>query len=56
VALPGACARASIALWVIGACKPPLHDKAIVLEEVINYHKSFILLKAYLHTELRIQI
>jgi hypothetical protein len=33
VALPGAKALASIALQVIGAYKPPLHDKAVVLKE-----------------------
>jgi hypothetical protein len=35
VALPGAYAPASIALRVIVAYKPLLHDKAIVLEEDI---------------------
>jgi hypothetical protein len=33
VGLPGAYAPASIALRVIGAHKPPVHDKAVVLEE-----------------------
>jgi hypothetical protein len=36
VALPGAYAPASIALRVIGARKPPLHDKAVVLEEQLT--------------------
>jgi hypothetical protein len=33
VALPGAFAPASIALRVTGAREPPLHDKAVDLEE-----------------------
>jgi hypothetical protein len=33
MALPGAFAPASIALRVIEARVPPLHDKAVVLEE-----------------------
>jgi hypothetical protein len=33
MALSGAYAPANIALRVIGARKPPLHDKAVVLEE-----------------------
>jgi hypothetical protein len=36
-ALPGAYALARIALWVTGARKPPLHDKAAVLEEEFTY-------------------
>jgi hypothetical protein len=38
VALPGAYAPASIALRVIGAGKPSLHDKAVVLEEDIKLY------------------
>jgi hypothetical protein len=33
VTLPGAYAAASIVLLATGARKPPLHDKAVVLEE-----------------------
>jgi hypothetical protein len=42
VALPGAYVPASIAVWVTGACKPPLHDKSpisigiIVIIIIIN--------------------
>jgi hypothetical protein len=36
--MPGAYAPASIALWVVGALKPPLRDKTVVLEEdFFNY-------------------
>jgi hypothetical protein len=41
VALPGAYAPASIALRVIGAHIPPLHDKAVVVEgefEILSWH------------------
>jgi hypothetical protein len=37
VTLPGAYAPASIAAPVIGAHKPPLHDKVVILEETITY-------------------
>jgi hypothetical protein len=33
VALPGAYAPANINFWVIGARKPPIHDKAVVFEK-----------------------
>jgi hypothetical protein len=39
VALPGAYAPASIALRVIGARRPPLHDKEVVLKEERAYYK-----------------
>jgi hypothetical protein len=42
VTIPGAYAPASIAFRVIGARKPPLHDKAIVLEEDKTYHLTWI--------------
>jgi hypothetical protein len=38
VALPGAYAPASIA---VGARKPPLHDKAVVLEEGLANNPSY---------------
>jgi hypothetical protein len=41
VVLPGAYAPASIAFRVIGAHKPPLHDKSVVLEEdVLGVNKD----------------
>jgi hypothetical protein len=43
VALPGAYAPASIALPVIGAHKPPLHDKAVVLEDIYIYIYKYIM-------------
>jgi hypothetical protein len=36
VALPGAYTPTSIALQVIGVCRPPLYDKAVTLEENVN--------------------
>jgi hypothetical protein len=36
VVLPGANAPASIAVRVIGAHKPPLHDEAVVHEEDVQ--------------------
>jgi hypothetical protein len=39
VALPGAYAPASIALQ-IRACKPPLHDKGVVLGEDLIYFRA----------------
>jgi hypothetical protein len=42
--LPGAYAPASIALWVIGAPKPPHHDKAEFLEEAKSRNKFRVVL------------
>jgi hypothetical protein len=47
VALPGTFTPASISLRVIGARKPSLHDKAIVLEENCYYY--YIILRG-IHT------
>jgi hypothetical protein len=40
VALPGAYAPTSVALRDIGALKPPLQDKAVVLEEFTVTHTN----------------
>jgi hypothetical protein len=42
VALPGAYAPASIALRIIGAHEPPLHDKAVVLEDCYYCYGIFL--------------
>jgi hypothetical protein len=44
VALPGAYASTSMALCVIAACKPPLHNKAVNLEEEKNVSRKMLLL------------
>jgi hypothetical protein len=44
VSLPGAYSPASIALRVTGAGKPPLHDKAVVLEEEIIIYRPYIIM------------
>jgi hypothetical protein len=41
VALPRAYAPVSIALWVTGARKPPLHAKVVVLEDINNTLNKF---------------
>jgi hypothetical protein len=48
VALPGAYTPASITFRVIGARRPPLHDKVVVLEEdgavIIKYLPAHIII------------
>jgi hypothetical protein len=49
VALPGGYATASIDLLDIGVHKPPLHDKAVILEEELqelaDYYFSIVYIK-----------
>lgn len=49
MALPGAYTPASIDLWVIGSCKPPLHNKAMILQEDSKYSSVWKLHTSHIH-------